>query len=60
MEIPKNIKDKLTIVPVRWIDEVLQLALETLPVAKGLNLPLVAAETRKTESDGAESGVRAH
>lgn len=60
VEIPKNIKDKLTIVPVRWIDEVLQLALETLPVAKGLNLPLVAAETRKTESDGAESGVRAH
>jgi len=32
VEIPKNIKDKLNIVPVKWIDEVLQLALQHLPV----------------------------
>jgi ATP-dependent Lon protease len=31
-EIPKNIKDKLNIVPVKWIDEVLQLALQHMPV----------------------------
>jgi ATP-dependent Lon protease len=31
-EIPKNIKDKLTIVPVKWIDEVLEHALVHMPV----------------------------
>jgi len=31
-EIPKNIKDKLMIVPVKWIDEVLQQALTHMPV----------------------------
>ena len=30
-EIPKNIKDKLRIVPVKWIDEVFALALHELP-----------------------------
>jgi len=32
VEIPKNIKDKLTIVPVKWIDEVLEQALVHMPV----------------------------
>ena len=32
VEIPKNIKDKLTIVPVKWIDEVLEHALVQMPV----------------------------
>ncbi|HNP37660.1 MAG TPA: endopeptidase La [Woeseiaceae bacterium] len=32
VEIPKNIKDKLTIVPVKWIDEVLAQALLHLPL----------------------------
>ena len=31
-EIPKNIKDKLTIVPVKWIDEVLEHALTHMPM----------------------------
>jgi ATP-dependent Lon protease len=31
-EIPKNVKDKLDIRPVRWIDEVLQVALQHQPV----------------------------
>ncbi len=31
-EIPKNVKDKLDIHPVRWIDEVLQVALQHQPV----------------------------
>jgi ATP-dependent Lon protease len=33
-EIPKNIKDKLDIVPVRWIDEVLELSLQHMPTVK--------------------------
>ncbi len=31
-EIPKNIKDKLNIVPVKWIDQVLDVALQHMPV----------------------------
>jgi len=31
-EIPKNIKDKLTIVPVKWIDQVLEHALVHVPL----------------------------
>ena len=33
-EIPKNIKDKLNIVPVKWIDEVFALALQHMPRPK--------------------------
>jgi ATP-dependent Lon protease len=33
-EIPKNIKDKLNIVPVKWIDQVLEVALQHMPVPK--------------------------
>jgi ATP-dependent Lon protease len=32
-EIPENAKNQLEIVPVRWIDKVLEVALETVPVA---------------------------
>jgi ATP-dependent Lon protease len=35
VEIPKNIKDKLNIVPVKWIDQVLELALQHMPVPGG-------------------------
>jgi ATP-dependent Lon protease len=31
VEIPDNIKNKLEIVPVRWIDKVLEVALERQP-----------------------------
>jgi ATP-dependent Lon protease len=44
VEIPKNIKDKLTIVPVKWIDEVMQHALVHMPV------PEVPNDDPKTES----------
>ena len=30
-EIPENVKNHLEIVPVRWIDQVLELALEAMP-----------------------------
>jgi len=31
VEIPKNIKEKLNIMPVKWIDQVLEIALEKMP-----------------------------
>lgn len=31
-DIPENVKNRLEIVPVKWIDQVLQVALETVPV----------------------------
>jgi ATP-dependent Lon protease len=47
-EIPKNIKDKLDIRPVRWIDEVLQVALERMPEARTDSTP----ETPEGEGEG--------
>ncbi|MGI9203269.1 MAG: endopeptidase La [Woeseiaceae bacterium] len=44
-EIPKNIKDKLDIVPVKWIDEVLEVALRHVPV------PEAKSEGAKAESE---------
>jgi len=35
VEIPKNIKDKLTIVPVKWIDQVMEHALVHQPISDG-------------------------
>jgi ATP-dependent Lon protease len=32
-EIPENVKNRLEIVPVKWIDRVLEVALETVPQA---------------------------
>ena len=34
IEVPKNIRRGLDIMPVRWIDEILALSLERLPVAE--------------------------
>ncbi|WP_317202790.1 endopeptidase La [Janthinobacterium sp.] len=41
-EIPDNVKNKLEIVPVRWIDKVLEIALERAPVAL-VEVPVVEA-----------------
>ncbi|RMF99151.1 MAG: endopeptidase La [Gammaproteobacteria bacterium] len=58
-EIPKNIKDKLNIVPVRWIDEVLELSLQHMPVpADEAETP--AGEKAKREPEAAGKGVHAH
>ncbi|MEO1247467.1 MAG: endopeptidase La [Pseudomonadota bacterium] len=46
-EIPKNIKDKLTIVPVKWIDDVLQHALSHMPIP---------TESGKAAGDESKSG----
>ncbi|WP_284337155.1 endopeptidase La [Comamonas sp. NoAH] len=43
-EIPANVKSELEIIPVRWIDEVLKIALERMPVALEDEAPVVAAK----------------
>ncbi|MCO8649527.1 hypothetical protein KGP93_40475, partial [Burkholderia multivorans] len=43
-EIPDNVKNAIEIVPVRWIDKVLELALERLPT------PLPPEEEAKASS----------
>jgi len=58
-EIPKNIKDKLNIIPVRWIDEVLELALQHMPVPKDDD-PEIAKEKVQKKTGSASKTVRAH
>ena len=52
-EIPKNIKDKLEIVPVKWIDEVFALALQHMPHPKAEDETRQQAEgeAQQTESE---------
>jgi ATP-dependent Lon protease len=49
-EIPKNVKDKLDIRPVRWIDEVLQVALSHQPT------PLEDTDTKVATTSKADKG----
>jgi ATP-dependent Lon protease len=42
-DIPENVKNGLEIVPVRWIDQVLELALESLPVPLPDDEPVAAS-----------------
>ena len=48
-EIPKNIKDKLNIVPVKWIDEVFELALQQTP--RPIRSDVVVTPERDTTVD---------
>jgi ATP-dependent Lon protease len=59
-EIPKNIVANIKIIPVRWIDQVLEVALEYQPTP--IEEPLVSSgESSKTESKEEKSSVaRAH
>jgi ATP-dependent Lon protease len=41
-EIPENVKNGLEIVPVRWIDKVLEIALEKMPTPLPDEVPVVA------------------
>jgi ATP-dependent Lon protease len=59
-EIPDNIKAKLEIIPVRWIDQVLEVALshQPTPLPKG---SVAAGDAPKSKvKDKKSSGVRAH
>ncbi|MEJ2139640.1 MAG: endopeptidase La [Gammaproteobacteria bacterium] len=57
-EIPKNIKDKLDIVPVRWIDEVLEYSLRHQPVPQAKGPGEEEKKSKSASSD--EEGVRPH
>jgi len=50
-EIPDNVKNKLEIVPVRWIDKVLEIALERMPDPVVEALPVVAAAAQPAVAD---------
>jgi ATP-dependent Lon protease len=59
-EIPKNIKDKLAIIPVKWIDDVFEHALTHLPAPKAeLEDAKPEAEASKSEQKS-EDIVRPH
>jgi ATP-dependent Lon protease len=57
VEIPKNIKGKLDIRPVKWIDEVLQVALKHMPASIADATP---EESPAAETQPGEKGVHAH
>ena len=52
VEIPKNVKDKLEIVPVKWIDEVIELSLQYSPAPNRDDSP--SAEKRETQPEDAK------
>jgi ATP-dependent Lon protease len=56
-EIPDNVKNKLEIIPVRWIDRVLEIALERQPVALSDEEVALAASSAPAP---VESGVVKH
>jgi ATP-dependent Lon protease len=56
-EIPKNIKGKLDIRPVKWIDQVLAVALQHMPTAVGDTAP---EEPPAADSKPEGKGVHAH
>jgi len=61
VEIPKNIKDALDIRPVKWIDEVLEIALERLPDVTVGEEQKTSSTTKSGEGKGGEQeGVTAH
>ncbi|MFT7674134.1 MAG: ATP-dependent Lon protease [Gammaproteobacteria bacterium] len=60
-EIPENIKARLKVIPVRWIDQVLEIALvhQPTPLPKSETVP--ETEVTKTENKGKKAtSVRAH
>ncbi len=59
-EIPKNIKDKLTVIPVRWIDQVLELALVHQPTPVQIPPGEPAVESKVKAKTKKSSAVRAH
>ena len=59
-EIPKNIKDKLDIVPVKWIDEVLQHALTHTPVPEEANVADESSTTASGDRPKPSEPVRPH
>ena len=59
-EIPKNIKDKLTIVPVKWIDQVLEQALVHQPVPEGHKKDAESGSKKPSKEGKSKDVVRPH
>jgi ATP-dependent Lon protease len=59
-EIPENIKDKIKIIPVRWIDQVLEIALSHLPRPIEVGANPAPDEPKVKEKTKKSSGIRAH
>ncbi len=55
VEIPKNIKDKLEIIPVKWIDEVFDLALQHQPRPQAAEPTAAERESKPQEGDPSEA-----
>ena len=58
-DIPENVKNHLEIVPVRWIDQVLEVALETMPVPLPDDEPAVVAVEAPKADVGVGVGISA-
>ena len=54
-EIPSNIKDSLTIIPVRWITEVLAVALQSMPGDANNAEPVLSTDNKNYHEDKIES-----
>jgi ATP-dependent Lon protease len=60
-EIPKNIKQNIEIVPVKWIDEVLKTALQRIPVPYDEKVTEASlSERKKTSKSKKSSQIRPH
>jgi len=59
-EIPKNIKDKLTIIPVKWIDQVMEHALVHQPVREDAKKGGKAESKGPSDEEKSEDIVRPH
>ncbi|MHC8865416.1 endopeptidase La [Arenicellales bacterium IMCC57338] len=60
IEIPKNIKSGLEIVPVRWIDEVISVALERAPETSSAAVDDVSTGAAAEEEEASGSSARTH
>ena len=60
VEIPKNIKDKLTIVPVKWIDQVMEHALVRMPLPKAASKDKKSGSKSPVEKQKSEDTARPH
>lgn len=59
-EIPKNIKQKLEIIPVQWIDEVLQVALVNMPEPLANSEVVDTIQTKRKKPSQKGKPVQAH
>ena len=59
-EIPKNVKQKLEIIPVQWIDEVFQVALVNMPEPRSDSEVVDTIQPKRKKSSSKSKPVQAH